>query len=51
MAQWAKAFATKPDDLKWIPGTHMEEGEHRLPQVVLWLSPELGGTQSLHPNE
>jgi hypothetical protein len=34
MAKWIKVFATKPpDDLRWIPRTHMVEGDtdsHRL---------------------
>ena len=29
--QWVKVFVIKPDDLSWIPGTHMAlEGENRL---------------------
>lgn len=27
MARWAKALATTPDNLSWIPGTHLVEEE------------------------
>lgn len=35
MAQPARASTTKPNDLSVLSGTHMIEGEHHLPQVVL----------------
>jgi hypothetical protein len=28
MAQWVKAFATKPEDLSSVPGSHLVEGEN-----------------------
>lgn len=28
MVQWVKVLAAKPDDLSFIPGTHMTEGEN-----------------------
>lgn len=34
-AWWAKAFASKLDDLSLIFGTHVVEEEKQLPQVVL----------------
>lgn len=36
MAQFIKRFATKPDDLNWIPGPHMVEEKNHLSQVALW---------------
>lgn len=35
VAQPAWAPTTKPNDLSVLSGTHMIEGEHHLPQVVL----------------
>lgn len=35
MAQWAKALAAKPDDLRSIPGTYAGERENWLSEVVL----------------
>lgn len=29
------SLATKPDDLRSVPGTLMEEGERQLPKVAL----------------
>lgn len=34
MAQWAKAHATKPDDLNSVPRTHTMEGKIQLLQIV-----------------
>lgn len=36
LARWVKAPAAKPDDLSFIPGTHMVGGENQLLKVVLW---------------
>lgn len=36
IAHWVKALAPKPSSPSSIPGTHMMEEEHQLPQVVLW---------------
>lgn len=33
MAQQAKAFAAKPDNLKW-PWTHIIEAKNQFPQIV-----------------
>lgn len=35
MAQWIKAVAAKPHDLRLIARTHMVDGENRLPHIVL----------------
>lgn len=35
VAQWGKALITQPDDLSSIPRSNMDEGEFRLPQVIL----------------
>lgn len=29
MALWIKGPPAKPEDLSWVPGTHMVEGEKR----------------------
>lgn len=41
MAQLVKAPATEPEDLSFIPGTHMVEKENKLPRAVL-SPPHLG---------
>lgn len=35
MAQWAKAPAANPNDLSFIPETHMAEVDHQLLQLAL----------------
>jgi hypothetical protein len=30
------ALATKPDDLRLNPGTHMVEGENQIPKLVIY---------------
>lgn len=37
LAQQGKVLATKPNNLSFIPGTHMAEGENQLYRVVLQL--------------
>lgn len=37
MAQLVKVPATKPNDPRLVPRTHMMEGENKLPQVALCL--------------
>jgi hypothetical protein len=35
MAQWVKVLAANTDDLGFIPGPPMVEGENQIPKVIL----------------
>lgn len=35
MSQWVKTLVTTYDDLSSVPGTHIVEGDARLPQAAL----------------
>lgn len=43
---WVKTLAAKPDNLSWLPGTHMVEGDSQLVQLLLWPL-HMGGSTEL----